>query len=141
MAINWKKILAGGILAGVVLTILNALAQFALMGRIQQEMNNWIPGSTRQMTTSIAVVAVGLILKFVLGIALVWLYAAIRPRFGPGPRTAFIAALFAWTLAAIFFSDLPLIGMMSILTYALLEVLQLVAFFAATWFGARSYAE
>ncbi len=23
-------------------------------------------------------------------------YAAIRPRFGPGPKTAIIAALFAW---------------------------------------------
>ena len=28
----------------------------------------------------------------------VWLYAAIRPRFGPGPRTAVIAAIVTWAL-------------------------------------------
>ena len=37
--------------------------------------------------------------SFVVGILLVWLYAAIRPRFGAGPRTAIIAALVVWFLA------------------------------------------
>jgi hypothetical protein len=32
----------------------------------------------------------------VLGIVIVLGYAAIRPRFGAGPKTAIIAALFAW---------------------------------------------
>ena len=31
-------------------------------------------------------IAVFVILGFVLGLVLVWLYAAIRPRFGPGPE-------------------------------------------------------
>lgn len=30
-----------------------------------------------------------------MGIWAIWLYAAIRPRYGPGPRTAIIAG-FAW---------------------------------------------
>ena len=33
------------------------------------------------------------IVDFILGILTVWVYAAIRPRFGPGPRTALTAAL------------------------------------------------
>ena len=36
--------------------------------------------------------------SFVLGIALVWVYAAIRPRFGPGPKTAVFAGLAVWVL-------------------------------------------
>src|SRR5207249_12113958 len=32
----------------------------------------------------------------VMGIGLVWLYAAIRPRFGPGAKTAVIAGLALW---------------------------------------------
>ena len=36
---------------------------------------------------------------FGLGILLVWLYAAIRPRFGPGPGTAVCAGLIVWGLA------------------------------------------
>jgi hypothetical protein len=35
---------------------------------------------------------------FVQGIATVCLYAAIRPRFGPGPRTAAIAGTSVWFL-------------------------------------------
>lgn len=31
-----------------------------------------------------------------LGVVLVWLYAAIRPRLGPGPRTAVVAAAVLW---------------------------------------------
>ncbi len=141
MSINWKKVLAGGVLAGVVLIILNSLAQFVLMNRLQQEMNSWIPGATEHMATGTGVLAVGLILKFVLGTLLVWLYAAIRPRFGAGPRTALYAAVFVWLLGAIFFSDLPMMGMMSAGTYAILEVLQLTAFFIAVWIGARTYSE
>jgi len=45
---------------------------------------------------AIAVFTVG---AFVLGLLLIWLYAAIRPRFGPGPKTAIIAALVLWLTA------------------------------------------
>ena len=37
-----------------------------------------------------------------LGIATVWLYAAIRPRFGPGPKTAIWAGLIVWALSYVF---------------------------------------
>ena len=40
------------------------------------------------------------------GLAGVWLYAAIRPRFGAGPRTATIAAIVTWFLAI----PVPLLG-------------------------------
>ena len=36
---------------------------------------------------------------FLLGIVTVWLYAAIRPRFGAGAKTAVIAGLFVWFFA------------------------------------------
>lgn len=37
-----------------------------------------------------------------LGVAMVWLYAAIRPRFGPGPKTAIWAGLIVWGLSYVF---------------------------------------
>ena len=36
---------------------------------------------------------------FLSGIALVWLYAAIRPRYGAGPRTAVCAGAAIWFLS------------------------------------------
>jgi hypothetical protein len=44
-------------------------------------------------------IAVFVLLGFVLGVLLVWLYAAIRPRLGPGPKTAAIAGVVVWFLA------------------------------------------
>ncbi len=32
------------------------------------------------------------------GVVLIWIYAAIRPRFGPGPKTAIIAGLTLWAI-------------------------------------------
>ena len=43
--------------------------------------------------------ASGVIVMFLFGIALIWIYAAIRPRFGPGPKTAVIAGLTVWAVA------------------------------------------
>jgi hypothetical protein len=37
--------------------------------------------------------------SMMLGIAAVWVYAAIRPRFGAGPKTAIEAGLFIWMTA------------------------------------------
>jgi hypothetical protein len=41
-------------------------------------------------------------LCFLLGIAIVWLYAAMRPRFGPGPKTAAITGVAVWFLAYLY---------------------------------------
>src|SRR2546430_17124817 len=38
------------------------------------------------------------IFDFLFGIFLVWFYAAIRPRFGAGPRTAVLAGFAIWVL-------------------------------------------
>ena len=35
-----------------------------------------------------------------MGIGLIWLYAAIRPRYGPGPRTAAIAGFVMWLITS-----------------------------------------
>lgn len=45
------------------------------------------------------VTAAYLLFLVLIGIALVAQYAAIRPRFGPGPRAALLAGLGVWILA------------------------------------------
>src|SRR6267154_283341 len=40
-------------------------------------------------------------LDFVAGVFLVWLYAAIRPRFGAGPGTAAKAGVAAWFVGSL----------------------------------------
>jgi hypothetical protein len=53
------------------------------------------------------------IVDFLTGIALVWLYAAIRPRFGPGPRTALVAAFATWFVGHLYFASYVFNGLYS----------------------------
>jgi hypothetical protein len=41
-------------------------------------------------------IAIFVVAGFILGIAMVWTYAAIRPRMGAGPKTAICAGLLVW---------------------------------------------
>ncbi len=141
MSLNPRRVITGGLLAGVIIIIFNIFAQFILMDRVQHEMNTWMPGSVDRMNMGAGAIAAGLIMKFLIGIILIWLYAAILPRFGPGPRTASYVAITVWILGAIFFSDFPLMGMMSVASYVLLEIMQLVTLLIAILVGARIYSE
>ena len=40
-----------------------------------------------------------MVLGFILGIVMTWLYAAVRPRLGPGPKTAALIGVAVWFFA------------------------------------------
>ena len=40
-------------------------------------------------------------LDLLTGISILWLYAAIRPRYGPGAKTATIAAFASWFIVSL----------------------------------------
>lgn len=89
---NFGRALLGGLVAGVILNIgevlLNEVVLSAHLKEFMATHNFREPGG--------AFVAVAVSLTLLLGIVMVVGYASIRPRFGPGPKTAIIAALFAW---------------------------------------------
>jgi hypothetical protein len=90
--INFGRVLLGGLVAGLVLNIgeylLNEVVFVKQMEEMVSRMNLTRPGAS--------FIAVAVVLTFILGIVIVWIYAMIRPRFGPGPKTAIIAAFVAW---------------------------------------------
>ena len=43
-----------------------------------------------------------ILMGFAMGIVMIWIYAAIRPRFGAGPKTAIYAGLATWLLVYVF---------------------------------------
>src|SRR6185503_14982122 len=93
MAMNIKKVVIGGIVAGVVMNVIDFVTNTYIFGaRMKAEADAFKPGLSDQMMGGSAIVSY-IVMDFVLGIALVWTYAAIRPRFGPGLRTATFAAL------------------------------------------------
>jgi len=141
MAINTSKVVVGGLAAGVVMNLSGFLLQGMLLGkRMQDEMVAAAPSLAGRGMGG-GVIAARVISQFVIGILLVWLYAAMRPRFGPGPKTAFLAAFVIWLCGFIFYMDWLYIGMMSSGLYAMVSVAMLVTCAIAAWVGAMLYKE
>jgi len=89
--INVGRVILGGLVAGLVLNI----GEFLLNGVVlAKEMEAFMTQHNFREPPYFIAIAVGL--TFVLGIVIVLGYACIRPRFGPGVKTAIIAGLFAW---------------------------------------------
>src|SRR5467141_4263591 len=57
---------------------------------------------------SMSAIAVFLVGGFIGGIAAIWLYAAARPRFGAGPKTAALTGFAYWVVGY----ALPILGQM-----------------------------
>jgi len=96
--INYGRVILGGIVAGIVADIIDWLVDgLWLAPRWADGMKTL--GHTAAFTT-------GQIVLFDLigiagGILAIWIYAAIRPRFGPGVRTAICAGLVTWALSVL----------------------------------------
>jgi hypothetical protein len=96
--INAGRVLIGGIVAGVVLNVSEFILNMVIMGA---DMN---AAMTRLNLPPVTGPAIGVfvVLGFVLGVATIWLYAAIRPRYGPGPKTALCAGAAVWFFAYLY---------------------------------------
>ncbi len=94
--INWGRVIGGGLLAGLVMNISEAALHGGLLGQDDIALFKSLNVPHEPQTWQI-IALVGM--TFVLGIASVWLYAAIRPRYGAGPKTAICAGLAVWVFA------------------------------------------
>jgi hypothetical protein len=136
--INFGRVLLGGLVAGV---ILNA-GEWVLNGYVlHKEMDDFFkrcgfpqPGPK--------FLAIAVAITFVLGIVMVLGYAAIRPRFGPGPKTAIIAGLFAWFGVVVYQNVIASgLGMVPINLVALVIGWEIVEYLLAALAGAALYKE
>lgn len=110
-SINIGRVFLGGLLAGVIINISEFLLHAVVLKRDLEEA---MRSMNRPATMTGGQMAVWIILSFAIGIAVVWLYAAIRPRYGPGAGTAARAGLAAWffgsLVAAVVQANLGLFG-------------------------------
>jgi len=141
MAINASKVVVAGIVAGIVANVVGFVAFGMLLGpRIEAEAVAVAPVLAGRGMSSTAI-ATNVLASFVTGMLLVWLYAAMRPRFGPGPTTALYAALVVWLCGFLFHLDWLLVGMMTPATYAMASLAALIQVIAAAWVGGMLYKE
>ncbi len=93
-SMNVGRVVAGGLLAGLIINVSEFVLNEPVLGEKWKEalaaMNSPEPGTSE--------IAFFVICGFVLGLVTVWLYAAMRPRLGAGPKSAVTAGLIAWLL-------------------------------------------
>jgi hypothetical protein len=141
MAINTSKVLVGGLVAGVIFIVTDFLTHGVLLAdRMAAELGQAAPGAMERLETAGAM-TVFIAMNLVFGIALAWLYAAIRPRFGPGMRTAAYAGVFMWIIASVMHSFFVVAGLMSASTFAIGAVIWLIALVLAAGAAGRLYTE
>jgi hypothetical protein len=139
--INWGRVFLGGLVAGIVINLSETLLNAVVFKTDMEEALRAL-GKDPAATMTGSAMAVWILWGFLAGLAAVWLYAAIRPRYGAGPRTAVIAGVGAWFLAG-FLSNLAMMNMglfprrliLIGLVWGLVEVV------IATVAGARLYKE
>jgi len=96
--VNMARVVAGGLLAGVIINIGELILNTVLLGPRWEEAFRAL-GRPPMGNESIPFFV---LLSFGIGLLMIWLYAAIRPRFGPGPTTAIGAGFVTWALAYLY---------------------------------------
>ena len=136
--INFGRVLLGGLVAGFILNV----GEFVLNTIVLQQQHQEFLKRCRFPEPGTKFLVIVVTITFVLGIVIVLGYAAIRPRFGAGPKTAIIAGLFAWFGVVVFgniiFAGL---GMAPVNLVAMVIGWELVEYLLATLVGAALYKE
>jgi hypothetical protein len=135
--INVKNVIVGGLVAGLVLNIID----FLVYGMwLAPDMAAAMQAAGRPPIDNL--IPLFVVLDFIFGIVLVHLYAAIRPRFGAGPGTAVKAGLYVWVIAGLLhaLSEAPM-GLLPQRLYVVGTLVALITFPLAAGAGAKFYRE
>jgi hypothetical protein len=135
--INVKGVIIGGLIAGLVLNVLDYLVWGVWLG---PDINAALQSAGKKPADSL--IPLFILLDFIYGIVLVYLYAAIRPRFGAGPGTALKAGLIVWIIAGLLHAigEAPM-GLLPQRVYVLGTVAGLIVILLGALAGARFYRE
>ena len=139
--INWTRVFLGGLAWWVVFNLLWVAALFLyLEPEVTAAWKALGLEFSQHRTPGFAVF--WFVLTYVVGVIAIWLYAAIRPRYGPGPKTAVGAGLVLWFIGnftpMIFFG---FTGVFSVRFVTIDVATNLVLIVAATVVGAWLYKE
>jgi len=91
--INVGRWILGGLVAGVVIWLIEGAASMLYMGVAEAALAEH--GFAMDLTAGF--IAATVLVSVITGLVLIFVYAAMRPRFGAGARTAVVAAVTLWS--------------------------------------------
>lgn len=139
-AINTGKVIVGGLVAGIVLNVLDfAWTMFVMQTEFDANAVRLGLDPASMQTT--AAMVTWIVIDLLYGFLAVWIYATMRPRFGPGPKTASMAAIAIWASIALIMYGLTTGGLFPMSIWVKMTIYSLVATIIATTAGAALYKE
>ncbi len=91
--INMSRVLLGGLVAGLIIDVGEGLLNAVVLA---EDWRAAMQALNKPSEMSGSTIALFNVLGIVFGVFILWLYAAIRPRYGAGVRTALCAAGAFW---------------------------------------------
>jgi hypothetical protein len=135
--INLGKVIVGGLAAGLVANVFDFVINNYLMRADWEAV-----AMARNLDMAAAMnPAPWIVIDFVLGILIVWTYAAMRPRLGPGPGTAICAGGVLWLAVTLVMTGLTFGGFFPMAVHLKMTVFQAINMVAASYVGAMLYKE
>jgi len=136
---NRLRVVLGGLLAGVVINLFEYVTNGVVL---RESWANTMQALGRPAAISTTAIVTFNIWGFLLGITAVWIYAAVRPRYGAGAMTAVRAGLVAWALA-VFLSNLSTyaLGLFPTRLLVITAGVALAEVLVGTLAGAWAYSE
>jgi hypothetical protein len=135
--INYTRVMAGGLLAGLVINLFEYVTKGVVLAPQWEEAMRALGHTMPNSATPIFI-----LWAFLVGISAVWLYAAIRPRFAPGPKTAACAGAALWAfgyaLPNLIWAALRLVPMNLLIITSIVGLIEVLA---ASLVGAWAYKE
>jgi hypothetical protein len=136
--INLGRVILGGFVAGIVINVF----EYVLNGVIFADQWPAVMAAINRPALTMHDLVIFNVLGFIEGIVAVWTYAAIRPRFGVGVRTAVYAGFLTWITAYVLATATPVImGVFPLRMACVMVAVGLVEIVVATIAGAWLYKE
>ena len=125
-----------GIVTGVVWTVLSAISTWF----VGADFNSAVSGN-KIFAPSAGLAAFLFSVNLAGGIWAMWLYAAIRPHYGPGPKTAAVAGFSWWIVSSLADATWGSFGLVPVKALLPLSAVSLPEMIVAAAIGAWLYKE
>jgi len=96
--INYARMLLSGLVASIILFAVGGIVNGSILSNDFQAWSGAMGKLIEHMSLSHAMI-LWIIMDLIQGFGGVWIYVAIRPRFGAGPRTALRAGIMLWIVS------------------------------------------
>lgn len=139
--INLKRLLLGSVAAGVILNIITGVTNACILNT---DFLTWAAemGERLHPPTQPTQILLWTLMGFLDALVGVWIYIGLRPRFGAGPKTAFLAGLAIWIVGRVCVAiDMMALGVFPLHLMLGQSILGLIAILSAVLVGAWIYRE